>query len=154
MPSKTNQDIAVGGGCSQCEWTVLLCIFWWLIIAVNKLNLQHSSEDLNVSGSDSGRESWKRQGSGSNNTSTVPVGLTMMSPETPTDPRPENDRWSDVEYTDSEPEVDKNSNQHTSPIEVCYIKCSTDLWVNSVRPWAMVHTPLTRAVFKGQHIDF
>lgn len=88
------------------------------LFPVNKLNLQRSSEELNVSGSDSGMESWKRQGSGGNSVSTVPVGLTMMSPETPTDPRPENDRWSDVEYTDSEPEVDKNSNNHTSPLEV------------------------------------
>ncbi|KAL4220707.1 guanine nucleotide exchange factor DBS [Mactra antiquata] len=88
-------------------------------IRVNKLNLtQRSSEDLPRSGSDSGMESWRhRQGSGYNNTSTVPIGLGMMSPETPPDPRYIQDRWSDQDYTDSEPELDRKQGLHTSPLE-------------------------------------
>ena len=97
------------------------CITLNILITVNKLNLiQRSSEDLPRSGSDSGMESWRhRQGSGNNNSSTVPVGLTMMSPETPPDPRLVADRWSDDDYTDSEPETERKGNQHTSPLEVC-----------------------------------
>ncbi|XP_053404397.1 guanine nucleotide exchange factor DBS-like isoform X2 [Mercenaria mercenaria] len=88
-------------------------------IRVNKLNLiQRSSEDLPRSGSDSGMESWRhRQGSGNNCSSTVPVGLTMMSPVTPPDPRLQTDQWSDDDYTDSEPETERRPNQHTSPLE-------------------------------------
>ena len=87
-------------------------------ITVSKLNLvQRSSEDLTRSGSDSGLESWRhRQGSGNNNTSTVPVGLTMMSPETPPDPRMDNEHWSENEFTDSEPDEPKKA--ETSPLEV------------------------------------
>ncbi|XP_053404396.1 guanine nucleotide exchange factor DBS-like isoform X1 [Mercenaria mercenaria] len=93
-------------------------------IRVNKLNLiQRSSEDLPRSGSDSGMESWRhRQGSGNNCSSTVPVGLTMMSPVTPPDPRLQTDQWSDDDYTDSEPETERRPNQHTSPLEPSYLQ--------------------------------
>lgn len=93
-------------------------------IRVNKLSLgQRSSEDLTRSGSDSGLESWRhRQGSGNNNTSTVPVGLTMMSPESPPDPRLGNDQWSDNEFTDSEPEEARQMEMVTSPLEPSYLQ--------------------------------
>ena len=75
----------------------------------------------------SGVESWRhRQGSGNNNISTVPIGLGMMSPETPPDPPENNNQWSEGEedFTDSDPELDPHrqnrTEQHVSPIEVAF----------------------------------
>ena len=71
-------------------------------------------------------ESWRhRQGSGNNNQSTVPIGLGMMSPETPPDPPLDNQHWSDEDdFTDSDPEIDRRhrNGQHVSPIEVIFRK--------------------------------
>ncbi|XP_052783921.1 guanine nucleotide exchange factor DBS-like isoform X3 [Mya arenaria] len=93
-------------------------------IKLTRLNLgDNSPEDLTRSGSDSGMESWRhRQGSGNNNSSTLPQGLAMLSPETPPDTRERSERWSDVSYTDSEPEVETKKGQHTSPLEPAYLQ--------------------------------
>lgn len=55
---------------------------------------------------------YRQHGSGSN--ATVPIGLEMMSPESPPDEN-DDDGWSSGEFSDSDEETRKD---HISPIEV------------------------------------
>ncbi|KAK3596722.1 hypothetical protein CHS0354_025019 [Potamilus streckersoni] len=95
-------------------------------IKVSHLNLmQRSTEDeaqQPVSANDS-LESWRyRQGSGNNNTSTVPVGLEMMSPESPLQEHmDEGEGWSSGELSNSDDER-MGEKKNVSPVEPSYLQ--------------------------------
>ncbi|KAL3847149.1 hypothetical protein ACJMK2_018078, partial [Sinanodonta woodiana] len=96
-------------------------------IKVSHLNLMQRSTDDEPQqpayGKDSSLESWRyRQGSGNNNTSTVPVGLEMMSPESPPQEHmDEEEGWSSGELSNSDDER-MGEKKNVSPVEPSYLQ--------------------------------